>query len=120
MENKIKELQERLPEGVDSFISKPTIGTTAIGDSSSANGKHTQAIGKGSHTDGLGTIAIGDFQYVCGKYNANKQDTVFEIGCGASDEMRSNAFEVYKDGTVGIYGTKLTINVLRKLLELIN
>ncbi len=95
------------------------LGDCVLGDCSSANGIRTKTIGKGAHTDGEGTIATADFQYVCGTYNANKPNTIFELGCGTSDAERRNAFEVYKDGTISIYGTKISRNSLRKLLELI-
>ncbi len=96
------------------------LGDYTLGDCSSANGIRTKTIGKGAHTGGEGTIATADNQYVCGTYNANKPNTIFELGCGTSDAERRNAFEVYKDGTIGIYGTKITRERLRKLLELIN
>lgn len=102
------------------ILNKPMVGTKHLGDASNANGKNTKAIGTASHTDGEGTIAIGDHQFVYGKFNANKPNTVFEIGCGTSDTARSNALEVYKDGTVSVYGIKITRNSLRKLLESLN
>ncbi len=101
-------------------LSKPKLGTKAIGNYSSTNGEFTQTIGVGAHADGLGTIATADFQYVCGKYNKNRPDTVFEVGCGTDNNNRANAFEVYKDGSLGIYGIRLSRNVLRTLLDLID
>lgn len=96
------------------------LGDCVLGECSSTNGINTKTIGNGAHTDGEGTIATADNQYVCGTYNANKPNTIFELGCGTSDADRRNAFEVYKDGTIGIYGTKITRDRLRKLLELID
>lgn len=74
-----------------------------------AEGESTHAIGHASHTGGLGTVANEDYQNVVGKYNENKQDTLFEVGNGTGpDELRSNAFEVHEDGriTVGASATQ--------------
>ncbi len=101
------------------ILANATLGDVELGDSSNANGTRTKAIGNSSYANGEGTIAVGNAQYVCGTYNANKPNTVFELGCGTSENNRANAFEVYKDGTISIYGTKITRTNLRKLLEMI-
>ena len=45
---------------------------------------------------------------VIGEFNDNKEDTLLEVGNGTV-EMPSNAFEVYKDGTVKVGSGTLTI-----------
>ena len=67
-----------------------------------ASGYQTKAIGTASYTGGWGTIAGYDFQTAIGKWNANKQDTLFEVGNGADDNNRGNAFEVHGDGRATI------------------
>ena len=44
------------------------------------------------------TIANYEGQFVIGKRNENKADTLFEIGNSENEYNRSNAFEVYADG----------------------
>ena len=86
--------------------------TTASGIGSHAEGDNTKAEGKGSHAQGSGSVASGTYssvagnhtragyanQFVVGKFNSNKPNTYFEVGNGADDSNRSNAFEVYTDG----------------------
>lgn len=57
-------------------------------------GKETQSIGENSLTTGRGTIALGDFQFVTGKYNQSSKDAIFIIGNGSDDNNRSNLMEV--------------------------
>ena len=45
---------------------------------------------------------------VIGEFNDNKEDTLLEVGNGTI-EAPSNAFEVYKDGTVKVSSGTLTI-----------
>ena len=45
---------------------------------------------------------------VIGEFNDNKEDTLLEVGNGTI-ESPSNAFEVYKDGTVKVSSGTLTI-----------
>ena len=45
---------------------------------------------------------------VIGEFNDNKENTLLEVGNGTS-ESPSNAFEVYKDGTVKVSSGTLTI-----------
>ena len=65
------------------------------------------AFGYGLKVEGL------DGKTVVGRYNDPKDDTIFEVGNGTSDK-RSNAFEVYKDGSwwsaSGIYHLSTTLN----------
>ena len=101
--------------------------TTANGNYSHAEGYNTSANGQASHAEGSFTKAIGDYslavgestsaksycsfaggsytianysnQFVIGKYNGNKENTLFEVGNGDYNN-RTNALEVYKDGKV--------------------
>ena len=62
---------------------------------------------------------------VIGEFNANNENTLLEVGNGTI-ETPSNAFEVYKDGTVKVNGgtltsgnTTITEEQLQQLLTLI-
>lgn len=96
----------------------------AEGWSSKAQGEgshaenYSTAKGKYSHSSGYGTVAGYDHQFVTGDYNANKADTLFEIGNGSAS-ARSNALEVKKDGSLVIGGVTITPTQLTKLLALI-
>jgi hypothetical protein len=79
--------------------------TTASGDCSHAEGESTTASGFGSHAGGSYTVAGYDRQTVIGTYNDNKENTLFEVGNGDSEDARSNALEVLADGRVKVYGT---------------
>lgn len=83
------------------------IKTKALGAGSHAEGAGTQALGIGSHAEGRGTIAAGDYQLVAGMYNvpdaSNKY--LFVVGNGDSEEQRSNALAVRKDGGVELGGS---------------
>ena len=78
----------------------------AYGDYSHAEGTNTTAKGTASHAGGIGTIASAEAQTVIGKYNQeDTEDKALFIvgnGTGNSDKQRSNAFVVYKDGSIGI------------------
>ena len=58
---------------------------------SSANATYGFAHGKGAFSNALGQAALGN-------YNIGRTNTLLEVGNGTSEENRSNAFEVYKDG----------------------
>ena len=73
-------------------------GSYAKGAHSHAQGNNTQALADNSSAAGNRTIAGYANQFIVGKFNDNKSDTFFEIGNGADDSNRSNAFEVYADG----------------------
>lgn len=80
--------------------------TKALGHSSHAEGYMTQANGNFSHASGLGTIAYQNYQTVVGKYNQEDEEALFIIGNGSgeSDDARSNAFTVNKEGSATISG----------------
>lgn len=65
---------------------------------SHAQGQSTRATGVASSTNGFNTEATQTHQFVVGRYNDNKNTTLFEVGNGKNDDSRSNAFEVYQDG----------------------
>ena len=73
---------------------------TAGGNYSHAEGVNTSTTGDASHVEGYNTISGYNYQHVGGKYNNNKSDTLFEIGNGVATNNRSNAFEVYSDGSL--------------------
>lgn len=79
---------------------------------SSENATYGFAHGKGAFSNALGQAAFGN-------YNIGRTNTVLEVGNGTSEENRSNAFEVYKDGSIAVGGVKITPAQLQKLLTLI-
>lgn len=108
--------------------------TSASGEAAHAEGENTRAIGKRSHAEGDGTKAVGnsshaggtgaeanglysfahgnqviaeqDNQVAVGRFNDNKEENIFEVGNGADNEHRSNAFEVRADGSAAYVGNK--------------
>lgn len=75
-------------------------GADATHSAAHAEGIGTLASGYASHAGGYHTIASNRYQTAVGKYNDNKEDTLFEVGNGTADDARSNAFEVTSDGSV--------------------
>lgn len=75
------------------------LNNVASGQYSHAGGTNTQALGDISFVFGEGLIAANRNQFIIGKYNDNKSNTIFEIGNGTS-ETKSNVFEVHNDGSV--------------------
>lgn len=71
-----------------------------------ALGNHTKAVGYGSAAMGLGAYATGSGQVAVGRFNNPVSGTYFIVGNGTADDNRSNAFEVYSNGDIGIkYGS---------------
>lgn len=95
------------------------IKTVASGMGSTAMGFETVASGMGSVSLGIGTISSGDYSTVVGKYNNKNNNTIFTVGNGTTDTMRSDAFRVYFDGK--IEGNASAMNVgnttVHKLLQ---
>ena len=94
--------------------------TLAIGNFSHTEGKNTVALGEASHAGGYETVSKYNYQKVIGMFNNNKQDTLFEVGNGTSNNSgRSNALEVYKDGhaEIQIQGNTDNSVVIKKTLE---
>lgn len=64
-----------------------------------------------------GVVSKGESQTVIGKYNKELGDeALFIVGNGTSATERSNAFVVYKDGSIEINGVKLNSDSLAALL----
>ena len=76
--------------------------TKANGIAAHAGGYKSEARGNYSYAGGYHTVANKEAQHTVGKYNVGKHNTVFEVGNGKSDSERSNAFEVYENGDIGI------------------
>ena len=72
--------------------------TEAHGEYAHAEGYVTKARGKYSHAGGYYTEAGQNGQTVIGRYNDNKENTLFEVGNGQKSSSLSNAFAVYEDG----------------------
>jgi len=53
---------------------------------------------------------------IFGRWNANDSSALLEIGNGTADNVRSNAFAVYENGTIKIGNTTLTEAQLQTLL----
>ena len=92
--------------------------TKASGEDSHAEGFNTTASGFASHAEGRNNVAGYNCQHVSGKYNDNKATTLFEVGNGESTSNRSNAFEVYSDGSLSTDNgtTKVKLEDLIKTL----
>ena len=74
---------------------------TAVGDKSTALGDFTTAIGIGSLTAGRATVASGSYQTVVGRNNALNDDTsLFIVGTGESQQVRSTGFAVTPSGSI--------------------
>lgn len=73
------------------------------GDFAHAEGYFTEARAQSSHAGGTYTIANQNSQTAIGQYNSNPtKSCLFIVGNGDSISKRSNALEVYKDGTVKV------------------
>lgn len=94
-----------LAEGVSSHAEGWKTQATAEG--AHAQGYETTASGEASFAGGNRTIASQNFQTALGTYNAEDEDALFIIGNGDSNENRSNAFTVNKDGTAYLNGKQL-------------
>jgi hypothetical protein len=118
---------------------------TKAGDSTDANnaiaahaeGASTEAKANYSHATGVCTQTQNECQVAIGKANVGKTNTLFEIGngqittttkdgtiTGHSAKTRSNIFEVYDDGSLGLKGTtgilKFTPEMIDKLYAMLN
>ena len=96
-----------------------------LGEANKSSGKRNIIVGKLNENAGSNNI-IGGLFNVCksnhcllsgeginigegrrhksgiGRYNVDKPNTLFEVGNGDNTAHRSNAFEVYADGTIGV------------------
>jgi hypothetical protein len=64
-------------------------------------GADCYVLGKGLKTTSNGRVIVG--QYNNDTADVSRDGSIFTVANGASDGERSNAFEVYKDGDIGIY-----------------
>lgn len=79
-------------------------GTTAGGNYSHAEGNGTKASSDYSHAEGESTIANGTNQHVQGTYNIADTTSLDIIGNGTSDDNRSNAYTLDKEGNAWYAG----------------
>lgn len=80
-------------------------GTEANGKHSHAEGFYTEANGEDSHAEGKYTIANGEAQHVQGIYNYPLGDDYLHIvGNGTSDNARSNAYALDRNGNASFTG----------------
>lgn len=134
-------MQHSLAQGWKSNATQPcavaiNCATTADGENSFTQGQRTKTTGKCAvafnyytQSNGANSSAFGnqtrtgyENQFVVGKFNNNKSDTMFEVGSGASDTDRANCFETGKatDGTnfIRVGDTEVTETRLKELLAL--
>ena len=105
----------------ESLIEDETdFANTATADNAVTFGKSNKNNGKSSLVTGKGNVNIGANSLVAGQYNAGRADTLLELGNGASENARSNAFEVYTDGSISLDNgeTKLTPASIKCLVTL--
>ena len=76
--------------------------TEASGDCSHAGGEGSKAQKRNSFVHGNNLTADAENQTVVGQYNAPNTEALFIVGNGTDSNNRSNAFEVYKDGTIKV------------------
>lgn len=77
-------------------IGQEAIDLSFSTDSDGLNG----ATGDYSFAAGEGTRADAEHKFVTGKFNNPKINSILEVGIGTDNQNRSNAIEVYKDGSV--------------------
>lgn len=100
-------------DNVSGYATFTSGGKNDLGNAQYSNGlgfdnktepDNAEGIVKNVNLVGTGLILKYSWQTVLGNYNANKKDTLFEVGIGTSNEDRKNGFEVYRDGTVKVLG----------------
>lgn len=81
-------------------------GTMACAPNAHAEGENTVASGPNSHAAGIGTLAAQNAQFVAGKYNTQDVtgSSLFIIGNGVSQAVRSNALAVQTLGNIVAQG----------------
>ena len=87
--------------GTNSFAANQSNEIAEAAENSFASGFQNKILAKFGHVGGWLNRVTRDFQTVFG-YQNKETDALFAIGNGKSDEKRSNAFEVFEDGTVAI------------------
>ncbi len=79
--------------------------STAMGAENKATGAYSTAMGANTTAQSFRSLAIGSYNIGGGSTNNwVKTDPLFEIGNGTSASNHSNAFTVYKNGTVEVAG----------------
>lgn len=102
--------------------------TKAKGDCASANGYKTQANGEYSSTFGTQTVANELSQTVVGQYNdpaviKENFHSIFQIGCGSTNDTRMNALNVSEGGEMiirwngGYYSLESIFNLINNYLN---
>lgn len=82
------------------------LNTVANGGASISMGDNAVANGNNSFSLGHYTNSKSDFSFVTGKYNdTTAVNSLFEIGNGTANNLRSNAVTVLQNGNVGINTT---------------
>ena len=101
------------------------IASFAGGQSSVAYGQGSFSYGYNTRASGLWSSAIGQDlqarqtnQFVIGRFNDNKDNTLFEVGFGSSITDTKNVFEVLNDSRVKVYGAPIEENDAVRLQEL--
>jgi len=90
-------------------VSTNAIGysSTAMGQQTTASGMRSTAIGYGTEASGGSSVSMGSYtiadnnsSLVAGKFNLTDSSILFQIGNGLDDVHRSNALNVYDNGTI--------------------
>lgn len=94
-------------EGINNSLLKNYAHVSGYNNISNADCSETSGIwninnGYGSFVTGYYNECSYNHQTIVGKFNLNKSDTLFEVGNGTADNVRSNAFEVHQDGRATI------------------
>lgn len=101
-----------------------------LGIAAHAEGYNTKAIGNYSHAGGFETIANEQAQTVVGQYNdpnfykANFH-SVFQVGCGSSENDRLNALNICEGGEMiirwnnGYYSLDSILNIMNNMANMI-
>lgn len=78
-------------------------GTKATANLSFAEGEFSLAEAWASHAMGHNTITAASFQLVCGKNNVGRNNTLFEVGNGASNYIEVTPKPTYEEVLAGRY-----------------
>lgn len=92
------------------------LSTKAEGYATHTEGAYTEAYYTGSHAEGNHTKTYREYQHVGGTYNYYKNNALYIVGNGTSDNDRKNAFEVLEDGRAKVQSAPTeNDDVVRKL-----
>ena len=96
----------------------------ATGGLSHAEGEYTIASGQSSHAEGYRTITNNQSEHASGQFNVsskanntfgNSGNTLFSVGCGTSNNARSNAFEIRQNADIYIIKNGSTVKLQDQL-----